>query len=55
MQLWNYGVEILGKRLSHGTPMLVASSLDASPGWEMPTEALVFPAFSSPGLHLIHS
>jgi hypothetical protein len=47
MQLWNFDIEVLGKRLSHSTPMLVASSLDAGPGMKMPNLVLALFIFFS--------
>jgi hypothetical protein len=41
VQFENRGIEFLDVRLSHSTPMLVASSLDAGPGVEMPHVFLV--------------
>jgi hypothetical protein len=42
-------------RLSHGIPMLVASSLYASPGVEMPNLFLdAFSPFPQAAFHLIH-
>jgi hypothetical protein len=41
VQFENRGIEFLDVRLSHSTPMLVASSLDAGPGVEMPHIVLI--------------